>query len=140
MAIQFHPAQGTIFACDFDGYKVPEIVKRRPVVVVSPRLRTRDQLCTIVPLSSTPPPSVEPYHFKLHVTPVLPAPYNEDFHWVKADMLYTVSYSRLICLFDGKDPSGKRIYDIRILDKSDLKKIQECMLHALGLSSLTPHL
>ena len=133
MAIQFHPEQGTILVCDFKGFVQPEMIKRRPVVVLSPRLRKRDGLCTVVPLSTTPPKEVAPYHFKLHVTPVLPEPYNADFHWVKADMVYTVSFDRLHLPFNGKDPEGKRRYDVRVIDKADLLKIQQCLLHGLGL-------
>jgi uncharacterized protein YifN (PemK superfamily) len=140
MGIQFHPGQGTILICDFDGMKPPEMVKRRPVVVVSPRLRKREGLCAIVPLSSTEPKDVAPYHFKLHVTPPLPEPYSNTFHWVKADMIYTVGFSRLFMPFDGKDDSGKRRYDIRVIDKADLIKIQGCILHSLGLHELTEYL
>lgn len=140
MAIQFHPEQGTIVICDFAGFVSPEMIKRRPAVVVSPRLRRRNGLCTVVPLSTTPPDPICPYHFKLHVTPVLPAPYNADFHWVKADMLYTVAFSRLHIPFDGKDALGKRNYDLRVIDAADLLKIQECILHGLGLLRLTSYL
>jgi mRNA interferase MazF len=140
MAIQFHPEQGTIVICDFTGFVAPEMIKRRPAIVVSPRLRRRNELCTVVPLSTTPPNPISPYHFKLHVTPTLPAPYDAAFHWVKADMLYTVAFSRLHLPFDGKNASGKRNYDLRIIDKADLLKIQGCMLHGLGLQGLTSYL
>lgn len=140
MAIQFHPEQGTIVICDFTGFVPPEMVKRRPAVVVSPRLRKRSGLCTVVPLSTTQPEPICPYHFKLHVTPALHAPYGAAFHWVKADMLYTVAFSRLYLPFDGKDASGKRNYDIRVIDQADLLKIQEAMLHGLGLPRLTSYL
>jgi uncharacterized protein YifN (PemK superfamily) len=140
MTIQFHPEQGTIVVCDFEGFVPPEMVKRRPAIVVSPRLRKRGGLCTVVPLSTTPPDQICPYHFRLHVTPPLPSPYNADFHWVKADMVYTVAFRRLHFLFDGKDASGKRNYDVRVIDAADLLKIQACILHGLGLPGLTSHL
>lgn len=140
MTIKFHPVQGAIVVCDFDGFVPPEMVKRRPAIVVSPRLRKRGGLCTVVPLSTTPPDPICPYHFKLHVAPPLPSPYNADFHWVKADMVYTVAFSRLHFLFDGKDASGKRNYDVRVIDAADLLKIQTCILHGLGLPGLTSHL
>lgn len=140
MTIQIHPEPGTIVVCDFKGFIKPEMVKRRPAVVVSPRLRTRGGLCTVVPLSTTPPNPVCPYHFELHVTPPLPHPYNAPSHWVKADMIYTVAFSRLYLPFDGKDASGKRNYDVRVIDAADLLKIQECVLHALGLPRLTSYL
>lgn len=114
--------------------------KRRPAVIVSPRFRSRANLCTVVPLSTTKPNPEEKYHFRLQTDPVLPHPYNKEYHWVKADMLYTVSFSRLSLLFEGKDDQGKRIYDERVICAADLKKVQECMLYGLGMGALTPHL
>jgi len=140
MPLQMHPEQGTIVICDFKGFVAPEMVKRRPALIISPRLRRRQRLCTVIPLSTTAPNPVEAYHHKLHVDPVLPRPYNAPFHWVKADMVYTVSFERLFLPFEKKDGNGKRIYDIRIIDKADLLKIQQCMLHGLGLTTLTDYL
>ncbi len=140
MAIQYHPDQGTIVICDFDGFVAPEMIKRRPAVVVSPRFRTRNGLCAVVPLSTTSPAQVCAYHFKLSVVPPLPAPYDAGFHWVKADMVYTVSLARLHLPFSGKDAQGKRNYDIRVIDQADLECIQRCVLHGLGLSNLTQHI
>lgn len=140
MAINIHPEQGTIVICDFKGFVPPEMVKRRPAVVVSPRLRNRNRLCAIVPLSTTPPPRIMSYHYKLHTDPVLPHPYTAKYHWVKADMLYTVSTDRLFLPFNGKDAQGRRIYDVRVIDKADLIKIQQCVLYGLGLGRLTDYL
>lgn len=140
MAIQFHPEQGTILVCDFNGFKAPEMIKRRPVVVVSPRLRKRTGLCTVVPLSTTPPVEMASFHCKLRIHPPLPDPYGEPVSWVKGDMVYTVSFDRLSLPFDGKDAQGKRKYELRVLDRADLLKIQECVLHGIGLSSLTAYL
>ncbi|WP_198669160.1 type II toxin-antitoxin system PemK/MazF family toxin [Elioraea thermophila] len=56
MPILYPVAAGTILLCDDDtGFRPPEMVKRRPVVVVSPRLPHRDGLATVVPLSTTAP-------------------------------------------------------------------------------------
>ena len=60
--------------------------------------------------------------------------------WVKADMISTVSFDRLNLIGIGRDHEGKRKYIQKIIDKSDLDGIHQCVLHALGLSSLTPHL
>jgi uncharacterized protein YifN (PemK superfamily) len=116
------------------------MVKRRPAIVISPRLRRRQSLCTILPLSTTEPRPIEAYHHKLHVDPVLPNPYNAHHHWVKADMVYTVSFDRLFLPFRKKGGDGKRHYDVRVIDHADLLKIQQCMLHGLGLTSLTDYL
>jgi len=139
MAIKFHPEIGTIVICDFNGFIVPEMVKRRPVIIVSPRLRDRDKLCTIVPLSTTPPSRVMAYHYKLKLDKPLPAPYDASFHWVKGDMVTTVSLNRLFMPFIAKD-KGKREYDNRVIDVVDLRNIRACILHALNLSCLTGHL
>lgn len=140
MPIKFHPEQGTIVICDFAGFVLPEMVKRRPAVVVSPRLRRREGLCAIVPLSTTAPTTIAPYHFKLRISPVLPQPYDATYHWVKADMLYTVSFARLSLPFDGKDATGKRRHVVHVVDREDMRQIQHCILHALGLTSLTDYL
>jgi uncharacterized protein YifN (PemK superfamily) len=137
MPLPFHPEQGTIVICDFAGLEAPEMTKRRPAVVISPRFRCRDKLCTIIPFSTTPPRPVEQFHYKLLMDPVLPDPYGSEFQWVKADMLYTMSLDRLSFPFCGKGDDGKRIYDVRILHAKDLLEIQKCLLHGLGLSALT---
>ena len=136
MAIHFHPEIGTIVVCDFTGFVSPEMTKRRPAIVISPRFRDRGELCTVVPLSTTPPPVVMPYHYQIKIEPALYEPYNHDVHWVKADMVYSVSFARLY-LPNRKDEQGKRIYDIRVIKNEDLIAIQKCVLHGIGLTALT---
>lgn len=140
MAITIHPEPGTIVICDFAGFRPPEMVKRRPAVVISPRLRNRRGLCSVVPLSTTDPWPPMPFHYRLAVAPPLPAPYDEPHHWVKGDMIATVSFDRLFLPCGGKDASGKRLYDVRVIDDADLREIRACVLHGLGLSALTGHL
>jgi mRNA interferase MazF len=140
MAIGYHPEPGTILICDYHGFIEPEMIKRRPVVVLGPRLRGRDGLCTVVPLSTTEPETMMNYHHKLHFSLPLPTPYDSEHKWVKGDMFSTVAFSRLYLPCLGKDDAGKRIYDVRILDKADFKKVQLCVLNALGLSGLTEYL
>lgn len=61
MAIREHPPLGTLLLCDFgSGFKPPEMVKRRLVVVISPRIKARPGLCTVVALSTTLPKPVWP--------------------------------------------------------------------------------
>ena len=40
MALKFNPKPGMILLCDYSGFKVPEMVKRRPAVVILPRHRS----------------------------------------------------------------------------------------------------
>lgn len=44
-----HPVPGTIVPVDLsDGFKPPEMVKRRPCIVLSPQVPGRSFLCTVV--------------------------------------------------------------------------------------------
>ena len=139
MALPYHPEMGTIVICDFRGFIVPEMVKRRAAVVISPKIRDRAGLCTIVPLSMTEPHPVKEYHYKLVLDTPLPHPYASPFKWVKGDMLATVSFKRLDlpCV---KDSMGKRAYITIVIKESDLREIRKCVLHALSFSFLTKHL
>lgn len=140
MALQFHPAIGTVVICDYNGFVKPEMVKRRPAIVISPQFKHRGNLCSVVPLSTSEPDIIMPYHYKLDwANKLLLPPYDSPFHWVKGDMFATVSFSRLT-LPHTKDRTGKRIYITRTVSESDLKKIRECVLHSIDLSYLTVHL
>ena len=134
MALRFHPEQGTIVICDFVGLKEPEMVKRRPAIIISPRIRHREMLCTVAPFSTTKPKKVMPYHFELVLAEPLPAPYNSKSQWVKGDMVYTVSLGRLHLPFDGKNADGKRNLVLRVIDGQDFENIKECVRKGLGLS------
>ena len=138
MPLPFNPMPGTVVICDFSGFIVPEMVKRRPAIVVSPRLRGRTNLCTIVPLSTTPPDKEQNYHYLLELKPHLPRPFDVDSCWVKGDMLYTVSYDRLN-LPHVKSVAGRRVYITRIISAEDLRNIRRCILFGLGLEALTLH-
>ena len=128
-----HPTQGTILICDFDGLKEPEMVKRRPVIVVSKPIVSRPGLCTVVPLSTTEPKKILPMHYKLELVPPLPKPYDSPSHWVKGDMIYAFSFKRLTYPFKGKDLNGTRIYDIRSISLEQLICVQKCILAGLGI-------
>jgi mRNA interferase MazF len=141
MALPFHPAPGMVLMCDFStGFKPPEMVKYRPVVVVSPRPRSKTQLCIVVPLSTTPPVPVEAHHHCLDPAS-LPAKLASRQTWAKCDMLTTVSLDRLDRVKAGKDPStGKRLYVSRKVTPEDFKAIQIAIFEALGLKHLTKYL
>lgn len=132
--LKIHPKIGAVLRCDYEtGFKPPEMVKRRPVIVVSPRLRHRDGLCTVVPLSATEPKRIMPYHCRIEFDPPLPHPYDDGVHWVKADMIATVGFHRLAPLLVGKDQYGKRKYDNRVISTGQLNAIYICIRHALGM-------
>src|SRR5688572_16212373 len=109
MPISFPVAPGSILFCDYTtGFRAPEMVKRRPVVVISPRLPHREQLCTVVPLSTTPPSRVVDYQCGLTLASPLPAPFGVVRCWAKADMLATVALNRLDLFRTARDPITSR--------------------------------
>jgi mRNA interferase MazF len=141
MPIQDHPAPGTILVCNFDGtFREPEMVKPRCVIVLSPKIRNRAKLCTVVCLSTTEPSRVMPYHCQIDIRPELPRPWGSNGVWVKGDMIYAIGFHRLDFVRLGKDRCGKRIYRMETLSAEQMKVVKSCVLRGLGLSGLTKHL
>ena len=132
--LQFHPHAGTVLICDFRGNIKPEIVKKRPVIVVTPRLPYRSHLCAVVPTSTTPPDHPQPYHVRL----------SKNYHpneqddwpvWAKCDLLANVSLARL-----DRFKVGLRKYHAPRISHEDLRAVRIGLLHALGFPALTNHL
>lgn len=141
MPIQEHPDKGTILMCDFtQGFKNPEMDKKRPVIILSPKIKTRHHLCTVVSLSTTPPTKIMPYHAQLDINPPLPDFYQSTGVWVKGDMVNAVGFHRLDLIRTGKDVFGKRTYYLHPISEDQMKIVKSCILRAIGLSTLTKHL
>ncbi|WP_414694795.1 type II toxin-antitoxin system PemK/MazF family toxin [Pinirhizobacter sp.] len=91
------PRNGAVVLCMFPGEFVPpEMVKTRPVVVVSPRIPGRDELVSIIALSTTAPEPRQAHHCEIPMSAMpksLQA--NERKVWAKCDMIYTFRLSRL---------------------------------------------
>lgn len=134
MALLHHPKIGDVLVCYFpECFSEPEMIKARPVVVISRPLPGRPRLCTVVPLSTTPPVPPEPYHCEV-VTACIPAPFASATKWAKADMVYTFSLERLSRFrLRGRDANGKRIYLTGRLSIEDLAKVKECVKRGLSL-------
>ncbi len=127
--------------CDFNsGFVEPEMVKRRPVVVISPKISGRPKLCTVVALSNTAPAPAMSYHCQINITPALPEPLQSEAVWVKGDMVNTVGFHRLDLIRLGKNCQGRRIYRYNTLTSEQITQIRICILKAIGLSTLTNHL
>ncbi|WP_425262486.1 type II toxin-antitoxin system PemK/MazF family toxin [Salipiger marinus] len=124
---------GSIVRVDLnDGFRPPEMVKRRPCVVLSPPIPGRARLCSIVPLSTTPPNPTLPHHMQISLNPSLPTPYESPTMWVKGDIVLTVAFHRLRLLFSHWE-HGQRVYDVRVLDHATLERVKECVRQGLGL-------
>ncbi|WP_309610716.1 type II toxin-antitoxin system PemK/MazF family toxin [Sphingomonas sp.] len=141
MALREHPPVGLVLTCNFEpGFRAPEMVKRRPVVVISPKMRGRPDLCTVVALSTTPPVPPLACHAQIDIRPKLPDHWESDGVWVKGDMIYTVALHRLDFIRIGKDRNGKRMYYLHSVGHEKLTVIRRCVLSGIGLGSLTNHL
>jgi uncharacterized protein YifN (PemK superfamily) len=122
--ITFRPNPGEVLMCDFDGNVIPEIVKLRPVVVISADHPGGAPLCLVVPFSTRKPDVLRPVHF--HV-PAGRYPFAAGDQWVKADLVTHVSFARL----DRVRIGGRyRRWD---LPRPDFAEVQKCVLHAVGL-------
>jgi mRNA interferase MazF len=139
MALKFHPAQGMVLICDYStGFILPEMIKKRPAVVITPRPRRQRQLCTVIPLSTTRPNPIENYHHRLNALS-LPGKLAQVETWAKCDMLATVSLGRLDRI-KSRNESGKRFYMSHHVIGEDLEAIIKGVLTALGIKNLTVHL
>ena len=131
MTLPYFPARGEVLVCYFDsGFQPPEMVKKRPVVVVSRKDSHQRKLCTVVPFSTTEPHPVEVWHHPLpHVQ--VPGLQAAGPMWAKCDMLATVSFDRLNKPYI-RSRQG-RIFRTLILDASDMLAIEACLRAYLRL-------
>ena len=116
------------------------MVKRRPCVVISPKIGARPGLCTVVALSTDQPKPVMAYHCQIDLGPELPAPWKTSGIWVKGDMVNAVGFHRLDFIRIGKSDDGSRRYYYTPLGDEIMRKIRTCVLNSIGLAALTRHL
>lgn len=129
MPIAFAPSTGMVLICDFaTGFQAPEMVKVRPVVIVSPR-RRMGGVCTVVPLSSNAPDIVMPWHHQLSAGAYPPA---RGPMWAKCDMIATVACHRLDRV--KVKTAGKRTYHTFQLPEADMAAICKAVLAGLGFA------
>lgn len=138
MGLTYHPPQGTVVLVNFDqAFKEPEMVKPRLAVVLTQPMKARAGLCTVVPLSTSAPDRVMPYHAEIEIPFELPAYWGQMKRWVKGDMVYAAGFHRVSLLSLGKDKTGKRIYQQKTLPPEMFRQVQCCILHGLSMSTLT---
>ena len=126
MGIEYPVGAGTILLCDYSrgGFQPPEMVKRRPAIVISPRLPHRDGLCTVVPISGDAAANDLDYVVRLEFKPPLPDPFSYAVAWAKCDMLATVGFERLDLFHTKRDQYGRRKYLHPKLPEADLKRVR----------------
>ncbi|MEQ8710613.1 MAG: type II toxin-antitoxin system PemK/MazF family toxin [Rhodospirillales bacterium] len=134
LGLKFQPKPGQLLVCRFGlGFQQPEMVKTRPVLVVSPHQRRWTGLCLVVPISSVPPDPVEPYHYRLPDGLLPSKKYPEA--WIKGDLVITVGKHRL-----DRIKTGFRQYEAPLVPPEVLREARRCILHATGMHTLTAHL
>lgn len=131
MGIKYHPRVGEALYCEYAGIE-PEMVKRRLVVVVSPKAVERHGLVTVVPLSTTAPDPVKPWHVRLSRDPL---PGSNSEVWAKCDMINVVCFERLWGRYSRWQ--GKREYVKMQVSIDDLRAIRQGMAQSLGLRLAT---
>ena len=126
MPLPYRPQPGEILICSFDDVACgAEMIKRRPVVVVSCHQSHRRNLCTVVPLSTTAPTPVMAWHHPLPHLSVTGWKASAPM-WAKCDMLATVSFVRLNQPY-LKSRSGGRRFVPHALLAGDLAAIRKCI-------------
>lgn len=131
MALPYLPSQGEILVCDFDDSAIgAEMIKRRPVVVVSKHEAHRGKLCTVVALSTTPPNPVESWHHNMPHLRVTGWVADEGV-WAKCNMLSTVSLERLNKPY-RRHKSGRQ-YISHSMSPDDMAAILKCIKSYLRL-------
>ncbi len=131
MALPYFPRRGEVLICDFDtGFQPPEMVKKRPVVVMSPKDSHHRQLCTVIPFSTTEPTPVRRWHHSLaHVK--VPGMQAQAPMWAKCDMLVTVGFDRLNKPY-YKNRHGRQYTEL-VLDDVDMRALEQCLRAYLTL-------
>jgi uncharacterized protein YifN (PemK superfamily) len=126
------PRQGDVWMCDFVGNVVPEIVKRRRVIIISPRNRGAG-ICLVVPVSTRMPTPSTGVHVRIPANSY--TCFGNVDVWVKADLISHVRFARL-----DRVRVGSRYIHTVSLTAEHLVEVQKGVVHALGLGRLTDNI
>ena len=107
------------------------MVKRRLAVIVSPKLKRRDNLASVVPLSMTAPTSPEPWHVSIDLQ--LEHPWGPGTRWAKCDLISTVGYQRLDLPHYRHPVTNKRLYSQVEVEPGALDALRRAVACALGI-------
>ena len=137
MALTFHPHPGDVLVCNFNtGFHPPEMVKVRPVVVISQRHRRVAEVLTVVPLSTTQPIPMEDHHYQVDASG-LPGNFSLNPTWAKCDMVVSVGVWRLDQI-KVREYGGTRTYHTGKLSDDDLLQIRSRVGRLIGLTIPDP--
>ena len=135
MPLLHHPKIGDVLICDFPScLREPEMIKKRPAIIVTREHKGRARLCTVVPLSTTAPASVRPYHVRIGEEG-LPKSLRSRPHWAKCDMLYTFCIDRFDRVRSGRDrQTGRRIYETGRISVDEIARIRSAILYTFSIA------
>jgi uncharacterized protein YifN (PemK superfamily) len=134
--LPYHPHPGEVLICRFDDSAAgAEMIKKRPVVVVSCHRSHNRELCTVVPLSTTAPVVREAWHYTMPPTFSVMSWHANGAIWAKCDMLATVSFTRLHQPYRHTRTSG-RVYVTHMVSPVDLAAIKAGIVAYLQLKGL----
>ncbi len=133
MKLPFHPRPGDILICDYSmgGFRSPEMTKKRLSVVISPKLKRRDDLASVIPLSTSAPEPVETWHVRVDISP--PDPWGDIPRWGKCDMIATVGYDRLMRPYYRHPVSNARLFWQHTLSADKIVELRVAVATALGI-------
>lgn len=106
------------------------MTKKRPVIVISPKLPYRSQIVTVVPISTTAPKHDLPFVVKLSRN-YHPTDEAQPETWAKCDMVTNLSLERLSAF-----KVAPKKYAYPTLAPDDLKAVRHGVIHGLGLGHL----
>ena len=134
MTLPFHPEPGRLVVCDYRGFQAPEMTKTRLAIVISPKLKRRDGLATVVPLSATYPDPLCEWHLPLLID--VPDPWGHVDRWAKCDMVNTVAYDRLNLPYSRHPVTGARVRFQLVVEPPAVEALRRCVAAALGITPL----
>jgi mRNA interferase MazF len=132
--LPFAPKPGIIVTCDYTtGFKKPEMIKPRLAVTISPVMKHRQDLVTVVPLSMTEPDELLDWHIQIDndVPHWGPGP-----RWAKCDMMATLGLWRMN-LPHTNPAGGKRKYHQLSVGPEKVAALRMGVAAAIGLVIVT---
>lgn len=124
--LTFQPKVGSVVYCDYRGFIQPEMIKKRPVIIVSSH-KQNYKLVSVVPISTTPPYPVLHYHLEMNFKFCI-AHLDSKKSWVKCDMINVVCLERLHLVKDkvsGKRYAPRIDISFLLLIKESIKKVHQ---------------
>lgn len=107
------------------------MVKRRLAITVSPKLKRRNDLVAVIPLSETCPEPLEEWHHRVDL--VIPDPWGDGPRWAACDHVATVAYARVNLPYTKHPVTGARRF-VQIELVAEVAELRRKAALALGIT------